>query len=223
MHCHFGRLYFVHRSKSPFKNPIFGTGLELLTNQVPIVVYCHSYKELKMANFALCTVHAKMPCKCEFHTSPCKCEFRTSSCKCEFRTSPCKCEFCTSPCKCEFRTIHATLVRNLLCFADSTWDIFLCIFDVNSFLIPVISQSQALLCKDYKRGGNHLSNRCYVLHLVKYRVSLLSLSLYYFLFLGIQTTSEDVFPEDERLNLWFLGVKEVRWKVQMQKWKTLVH
>ena len=33
-------------------------------------------------------------------------------------------------------------------------------FDVNSFLIPVISQSQALLCKDYKRGGNHLSKTC---------------------------------------------------------------
>ena len=30
-------------------------------------------------------------------------------------------------------------------FADSTWDLFLCIFDVNSFLIPVTSQSQALL------------------------------------------------------------------------------
>ena len=58
VHYHFGRLYFVHRAKSPFKNPIFGTGLELLTNQVPIVVYCHSYKELKMANFALCIVHA---------------------------------------------------------------------------------------------------------------------------------------------------------------------
>ena len=83
-------------------------------------------------------------------------------------------------------------------------------FDVNFFLILVISQSQALLCKDYKRGGNHLSNRCYVLHLVKYRVSLLSLSLYYFLFLGSQTTSEDVFLEDERLNFWFLGVKEAR-------------
>ncbi|RVW27617.1 hypothetical protein CK203_099143 [Vitis vinifera] len=25
-----------------------------------------------------------------------------------------------------------------------------------------------------------------------------------------QTSSEDVFPEDERLNLWFLGVKEAR-------------
>ena len=52
--------------------------------------------------------------------------------------------------------------------------------------------------------------------------SLLSFSLFYFLFLGSQTTSEDVFPEDERLNLCFLGVKEARWKVQMQKWKTLV-
>ncbi|RVW13706.1 hypothetical protein CK203_087210 [Vitis vinifera] len=33
-------------------------------------------------------------------------------------------------------------------------------------------------------------------------------SLYYFLFLGSQTTSEDVFSEDERLNFWFLGVME---------------
>ena len=32
-------------------------------------------------------------------------------------------------------------------------------FDVNSFLMPVISQSQALLCKDHKRGGNHLSEQ----------------------------------------------------------------
>ena len=84
VHYHFGRLYFVHRAKSPFKNPIFGTSLELLINQVPIVVYCHLYKELKMANFALCTVHAKMPCKCEFRTSPCKCEFRTMYCSCDF-------------------------------------------------------------------------------------------------------------------------------------------
>ena len=84
VHCHFGRLYFVHCAKSPFKNPIFGTGLELLTNQVRTVVYCHSSKELKMTNFALCTVHAKMPCKCEFRTSPCKCEFRTLYCSCDF-------------------------------------------------------------------------------------------------------------------------------------------
>ena len=43
-------------------------------------------------------------------------------------------------------------------------------FDVNSFLIPVTSQSQALLCKDYKRGGNHLERELlYILHLVKYR------------------------------------------------------
>ena len=42
-------------------------------------------------------------------------------------------------------------------------------FDVNSFLILVISQSQALLCKDYKRDGNHLSKDIlYILHLVKF-------------------------------------------------------
>ena len=125
-----------------------------------------------------CTMHVRLS-----HNQPCMCEFRTTNQACA-----------------NFAPAHASLVRNLLCFFDSTRDLFLCIFDVNSFLIPVISQSQALLCKDYKRGGNHLSNRCYVLHLVKYRVSLLSLSLYYFLFLGSQTTSKDVFPKDERLN-----------------------
>ena len=31
-----------------------------------------------------------------------------------------------------------------------------------------------------------------------------------FFFLGSQTTSEDVFPEDEKLNFWFLGLKEAR-------------
>ena len=91
-------------------------------------------------------------------------------------------------------------------------------FDVNSFLIPVISQSQALLCKDYKRGGNHLLKKRIVsftlseifLSRRNTEFSLLSFSLFYFLFLGSQTTSEDVFPEDERLNFWFLGVKEAR-------------
>ena len=69
------------------------------------------------------------------------------------------CEICTTPFPCaKFTPAHASLVRNLLRFFDSTRDLFLCIFDVNSFLIHVISQSQALLCKDYKRGGNHLSN-----------------------------------------------------------------
>ena len=91
VHYHFGRLYFVHRAKSPFKNPIFGTGSELLTNQVPIVVYCHSYKELKMANFALCTVHASA-------------NFAPAHASANF-----------APC-----IVHATLVRNLLCFDDST-------------------------------------------------------------------------------------------------------
>ena len=91
-------------------------------------------------------------------------------------------------------------------------------FDANSLLILVTSQSRALLCKDYKRGGNHLSKHIlYILHLVKFflsgrytELSLFSFSLFYFLFLGSQTTSEDVFPEDERLNLQFLGVKEAR-------------
>ena len=95
---------------------------------------------------------------------------------------------------------------------------FVFFFNVNSFLILVISHSQALLFKDYKRGGNHLSKYIlYILHLVKFSSReeiqssiLLSFSLFYFLFLGSQTTSKDVFPEDERLNLWFLGVKEAR-------------
>ena len=67
----------------------------------------------------------------------------------------------------KIRTAHAWC-EFCSVFANSTLDIFLCIFDVNSFLIPVISQSQALLCKDYKRGGNHLSKKLYILHLVKF-------------------------------------------------------
>ena len=134
MHYHFGRLYFVHHAKSPFKNPIFGTGLELLTNQVSIVVYFHSYKELKMANFALCTVDAKMPCKCEFRTNSCKCEFRTLL----------------------FMRLWCEISSVLLTPHEIFSFVF---FDVNSFLILIISQSQALLCKDYKRGGNHLSRK----------------------------------------------------------------
>ena len=39
---------------------------------------------------------------------------------CEIRTTP-------SPCA-KFTLAHASLVQNLLCFADSTWDIFFCIF-----------------------------------------------------------------------------------------------
>ena len=44
-----------------------------------------------------------------------------------------------------------------------------------------------------------------------------------FYFLASQTPSEDVFPEDERLNQKFLGVKEARWKVQIKRWKISVH
>ena len=89
VHCHFGRLYFVHRAKSSFKNPIFGTGSELLTNQVPIVVYCHLYKELKSANFAPAHASANFaPAHASANFAPC--------------------------------IVHATLVRNLLCSANST-------------------------------------------------------------------------------------------------------
>ena len=57
----------------------------------------------------------------------------------------------------------------------------------------------------------YIEHACYVLHLEKYtELSRFPVSLYYFLFLGSQTTSEDVFPKDERLNFWFLGVKETR-------------
>ena len=88
VHYRFGRLYFIHRAKSPFKNPIFRISLELLTNQVPLVVYCHAYKELKMANFA--------PAHASANFAPC--------------------------------IVHATLVRNLLCSADFTWDLYFCVF-----------------------------------------------------------------------------------------------
>ena len=82
-------------------------------------------------------------------------------------------------------------------------------FYVNSFLILVISHSQVSLCKDYKRGGNHLSKDIlYILHLVKFssheeiQSSLcFPFSLFYFIFLGSQTTSEDVFPKDDWLKL----------------------
>ena len=98
-----------------------------------------------MANFALCIVHAKMPCKCEFRTSPCKCEFCTMYCSCDFGAK--------SPLFCR---LH---MRSFLLY----------FFDVNSFLILVFSQSQALLCKTYKRGGNHLSKHIlYLLYLVKF-------------------------------------------------------
>ena len=120
----------------------------------------------------------------------------------------------------QVRISHLVLFMRLWCeisfVLPTPHEIFSFVFfDVNSFLILVISQSQALLCKDYKRGGNHLSKLLlYFLHLVKFssrgkntELSLLSFSLFYFLFLGSQTTSENVFLEDERLNFWFLGVK----------------
>ena len=121
------------------------------------------------------------------------------------------------------RISHLVLFMRLWCEISSVvttpHEIFSFVFfDVNSFLIPVISQSQDLLCKDYRRGGNHLSGGTFLYFTLSEifllgrntELSLLSFSLFYFLFLGSQTTSEDVFPEDERLNLRFLGVKEAR-------------
>ena len=78
------------------------------------------------------------------------------------------CEIRTTPSACVKFAQHLQLVRNshqpmwLWCEISSILptphEIFSYVFfDVNSFLIPVISQSQALLCKDYKKGGNHLS------------------------------------------------------------------
>ena len=151
------------------------------------------------------------------HSSPNKCEFRTAAqASANFAPPAMQVWILHQPMRlwCEISSVFPT-PHEIFSFV---------FFDVHSFLISVISQSQALLCKDYKMGGNHLSEHmlCFTLSKNTGR-SLLSFSLYYFLFLGSQTTSEDVFPEDERLNFWFLGVKEARWKVQMQKWKTLVH
>ena len=76
--------------------------------------------------------------------------------------------------------------------------IFLCNFLSYPCNQPITS---FFFCKDNIRGGNHLLKHrehvCYVLHLVKYRALSFPFFLYYFLFLGSQTTSEDVFPEDE--------------------------
>ena len=74
----------------------------------------------------------------------------------------------------QVRISHHVLFMRLWCEISSvlptSHEIFTFVFfDVNSFLILVISQSQALLCKDYKRGGNHLSKELlYFLHLVKF-------------------------------------------------------
>ena len=73
----------------------------------------------------------------------------------EFRTSPCVFGAKSSL----FYRLH---IRSFLLY----------FFDVNSFLIPIISQSQALLCKDYKRGGNHLSKHMLCFTLSKIQGSL---------------------------------------------------
>ena len=74
----------------------------------------------------------------------------------------------------QVRISHHVLFMQLWCEISSVLptphEIFSFVFfDVNSFFILVISQSQALLCKDYKRDGNHLSKELlYFLHLVKF-------------------------------------------------------
>ena len=74
----------------------------------------------------------------------------------------------------QVRISHLVLFMRLWCEISSVLstphEIFSFVFfDVNSFLILVISQSQALLFKDYMRGGNHLSKKLlYILHLVKF-------------------------------------------------------
>ena len=139
------------------------------------------------------------------HSSPSKCEFRTAAHACTNYTQPTK----------HVRISHQPMrlwceISYVLPTPHQTFS-FVFFFNVNSFLIPVISQSQALLCKDYKRGGNHLSKHmlCFTLSKIQGSLCFFFLSTIFF-FLGSQTTSEDVFPKDERLNLWFLGVKEAR-------------
>ena len=89
-------------------------------------------------------------------------------------------------------------------------------FYANSFLILVISQSQALLCKDYKRGGNHLSKHIlFILHLVKFSSlgeiqSSLCFPFLSSIFFFLEAKQPLRNPEAERLNLWFLEVKKAR-------------
>ena len=78
-------------------------------------------------------------------------------------------------------------------------DIIIVIFLINISREPVLGETTELLYS-FKNEEKYRALLCFTF----------SLFLFYFLFLGSQTTSEDVFPEDERLNLWFLGVKKVR-------------
>ena len=99
------------------------------------------------------------------HSSPNKCEFRTAA----------QASANFAPPAMQVRILHQPM--RLWCkisfVLQTPHEIFSFVFFYeNSFLIPIISQSQALLCKDYKRGGNHLSkgtNILYILHGVKYR------------------------------------------------------
>ena len=70
------------------------------------------------ANFAQQPMHVRI-----LHNQPCMCEFRTTN-QAEVRIlhgSPSKCEFRTAAqASANFAPAHASLVRNLLCSANST-------------------------------------------------------------------------------------------------------
>ena len=61
---------------------------------------------------------------------------------------------------------------------------------------------------DLRRGA--FSRRPTIVNLLLSEIQRSLLLYFLFYFLASQTPSEDVFPEDERLNFWFLGVKEAR-------------
>ena len=82
-----------------------------------------------MTNFALCTVQRKCHASANFAPAHASANFAPAHASANF-----------APC-----IVHATLVRNLLCSATPHEIFSFLFFDVNSFLILVTSQSQALL------------------------------------------------------------------------------
>ena len=99
------------------------------------------------------------------HSSPIKCKFRTTIHACANFAQPTKHLRISHQPMCLWCEISSVLPTPHQIFS-------FVFFDVNSFLIPLINQSQALLCKDYKRGGNHLSNQMLCFTLSKIQGSL---------------------------------------------------
>ena len=119
------------------------------------------------------------------------CEIRTpSSGVRKFRTPHAWCEFCSV-------------------FADSTLDIFFCIFWCNFLSSPCNKPITSFcFCKDYIRGGNHLLR--YIIHITFYTLSFsLFSSLFYFL--GSQTASKGFSSEDDWLKLLVSQSMDVMW------------